>query len=84
MQIVTSPSGVAVDAVRLGSAADSAGIEPGDVITGVAGRPINTVPQIRGATTGVKLGSHVSIQIQRDTSMITAAVTMKERPTIHQ
>jgi S1-C subfamily serine protease len=84
MQIVTSPSGVAISSLQLGSPADDAGFEPGDVITAINGEQINTVDQIKSITAKLALGSDVKIQVLRSSVFVMlAAVPMKERPTIH-
>lgn len=82
MQIVTSPAGAVVDTVRAGSAGDIAGFEPGDVITAIDDQQIDTVRDLRRATINVPLGHQLKIMISRGSSTLTAAVTLKVRPTI--
>jgi membrane-associated protease RseP (regulator of RpoE activity) len=84
MQIVTTPSGVVISSLRLGSPADAAGFEPGDVIDEIDDHQINSVAQLRSVTASVRLGGLVQIQVLRSSVMVKlAAVPMKERPTIH-
>lgn len=84
MQIVTSPSGVVVDTVRLGSPADQHGFEPGDQIMAVDTHVIGTVAELRTDTAGVKLGATVTVAVQRESLRLTfASIPLTERPTIH-
>jgi membrane-associated protease RseP (regulator of RpoE activity) len=82
MQIVTSPGGAVVDTVRGGSPADTAGFDPGDVISAIGDDPINSVSDIRTATEKLPLGQQLKITISRGSSTLTTAVTLKVRPTI--
>ncbi|HET9093968.1 MAG TPA: PDZ domain-containing protein [Solirubrobacteraceae bacterium] len=84
MQIVTSPSGVVVSTVQLGSIADQAGVEPGDQIESVNGHLIGSVSELRPDTNGVKIGGHVTIDVMRSSVQLSlASIPMTQRPTIH-
>jgi membrane-associated protease RseP (regulator of RpoE activity) len=84
MQIVTSPSGVVVETVRLGSPGDQAGFEPGDQIMAVNGHVIGTVSELRTDTSGVQIGGPVTIALLRQSVSLTlASIRMTQRPTIH-
>src|SRR5579863_5434128 len=84
MQIVTSPLGVVVDTVRLGSPADIAGFEPGDQITAVDTHIIGSVSQLRADTQGVKLGGDVTVAVQRQSLPLQlGSFPLTERPAIH-
>jgi membrane-associated protease RseP (regulator of RpoE activity) len=84
MQIITSPAGVVVNTVRLGSLADQAGFEPGDEIEAVDNHQIDNVPQLRSDTNGVKLGAPVTIEVLRSSATLQAGpFPMTQRPTIH-
>lgn len=52
-----SPNGLVVTNVQAGSAADEAGIEPGDVILQINRQPVKTVDEIKAATTKTKANS---------------------------
>jgi membrane-associated protease RseP (regulator of RpoE activity) len=82
MHIVSSPLGAVVDTVPGNSVGDTAGFEPGDVITEIGGDAINSVQEIRTATQAIQLGKLVSITISRGSSTLTTTVTLKVRPTI--
>jgi membrane-associated protease RseP (regulator of RpoE activity) len=84
MQIVTSPSGVVVNTVRLGSPADVAGFEPGDQILSIDTHEIGTVSELRTDTASVKVGAPVTIAVLRSSVQLTlTSVHMTQRPTIH-
>lgn len=84
MQIITSPAGVVISTVALGSPADQAGFEPGDEIEEVDNHQISTVSQLRADTNGVRIGAPVSVQVLRASAMLPAAsMPMTQRPTIH-
>lgn len=84
MQIVTSPEGVVVDTVKLGSPADAHGFEPGDQIMAVDTHVIGTVSELRADTASVKLGATVTVAVQRQSLRLTfASIRLTERPTIH-
>ena len=85
MEIVTGPNGAVVNALKLGSVADQAGFEPGDVIASVDGHQIGSVPALARATAGQKPGQNVSIEVLRGSSFVEmASVPMADRPTIHR
>jgi membrane-associated protease RseP (regulator of RpoE activity) len=84
MQIVTSPSGVVVNTVRLGSPADQAGFEPGDQIMSVDTHVIGAVSELRSDTSGLKIGSPVTIAVLRSSVRLTfASMRMTQHPIIH-
>jgi S1-C subfamily serine protease len=82
MQIVNSPSGEVVATVRAGSAGETAGFEPGDVLNSVNGRPVGAPKEILAALANVKLGHQVQIEIDRGSTVITVPVSLTARPTI--
>ena len=84
MQIVTSPSGVVVNTVRLGSPADQAGFEPGDQIMSVDTHVIGAVSELRTDTSGLKIGSPVTIAVLRSSVRLTfSSIRMTQHPIIH-
>jgi serine protease Do len=84
MQIVTSPAGVVVNTVRVGSPGDLAGFEPGDQIMTINGHVIGTVSELRTDTSGVQVGGSVTIALLRQSVSLTlASIRMTQRPTIH-
>lgn len=83
MQIVTSPAGVVVSTVKLGSPADQAGFEPGDQIQSVDGHIIGSVAELEPDTSALKVGSEVTIQVMRSSVQLTSSLPMTQHPTIH-
>ncbi len=58
--------GAIVGTVEAGSPADRAGVEPGDVITGVDGREVQAVEDVLGALRGNAPGDTVALEVLRD------------------
>ena len=83
MRIVTSPNGVVIQTVRLGSPADQAGLEPGDQIQKVNGQIIGTVSELQPLTASIKVGSPIVIEVMRSSVQLTSAFPMVSHPTIH-
>lgn len=82
MQIVDSPLGAVVATVPAGSTGDTVGFEPGDVITQVGNDLVNSPQQIRRAVANLALGQQIQITISRGSSILSTAVTLRERPTL--
>jgi serine protease Do len=57
-----------------GGAAESAGIQPGDVILAVNGRPVTSVDQLKQMITGA--GNSIALLIQRDNAQIFVPVDL--------
>ncbi|MEU0003773.1 trypsin-like peptidase domain-containing protein [Streptomyces sp. NPDC006314] len=73
------PAGVAVVTVRSGDAADKAGLRPGDIITGLGGRPITTITSLAEALAVDKPGRRTSVTYQRGGTEKTVEVTLGEQ-----
>ncbi|MFL6231016.1 MAG: DegQ family serine endoprotease [Pyrinomonadaceae bacterium] len=58
--------GVIVSAVQPGSAAESAGLKQGDVITGLNGAPVNDNNELRNRIASTQPGMDVSLDVLRD------------------
>jgi membrane-associated protease RseP (regulator of RpoE activity) len=85
MQIVTSPSGVVVSTVKLGSIADQLGVEPGDQIVKVNGSIIGSVSELQPDTASLRIGAPVTLEVMRSSVQLTlAGIPMTQRPTIHR
>ena len=54
-----------IDRVRFNSPAEKAGIKPGDVITGVDGKPITRLVQVRNALGNKYAGDAISVEVRR-------------------
>jgi membrane-associated protease RseP (regulator of RpoE activity) len=81
MQIETVPPGAAVvDSVKLGSAADRAGVNPGDIIVAINGRSITSADGIATAIAGLPAGQHVPIQISHGSTLVQTGLTLGAPP----
>ena len=84
MEIITLGSGQAVvDTVAINSAADRAGVNPGDQIESVAGRAVSGSQSIAGALHGLHAGQHVPIQVARGGSTIELEIALGAAPTAY-
>jgi S1-C subfamily serine protease len=82
MHIITSPLGAVVNTLAAGSGGLAAGVQPGDVITAIDNTTINSATAIRTAVAKIALGSRLEITIERGSTILTTAVTLRNRPTI--
>jgi serine protease Do len=60
------PNRVAVQDIVTGSPAESAGLQPGDVIVRYDGRLVLNAGELRDATTEGRAGELVAIEVQRE------------------
>jgi S1-C subfamily serine protease len=67
-------TGLVVTTVEAGSAADDAGIQPGDVVTAVNRNPVDSIRDYRGAVEATRPGKPVLFQIDRGGNTFFAAV----------
>ena len=72
--------GVMIADIVPGSPAAAAGLEPGDVITQIGSRPINTPGDVDAALAGTHAGEQVQIQYQQGPIAYTAEATLAARP----
>ncbi len=82
MHIITSPLGTVVSTVAPGSGGQGAGVQPGDVITAIDNDAITSARQIRAAVAKIALGTRIEITINRGSTILTTAATLRNRPTI--
>ncbi len=68
--------GVTVSQVSSGSAADSAGVKAGDVITAVDGTSVPTAEKLRAIIAGDKPGDKITLTIQRGGASKTLTATL--------
>ena len=69
-------AGAEVASVTGGSAADKAGLQAGDVVTGLAGRTVTDASELTAAAREQAAGSTVKITFQRDGQEQTADITL--------
>jgi Do/DeqQ family serine protease len=63
---VAAGEGVLVSEIAVGSAADSAGLQPGDVITGLDGQTIGSAQDFHNAEGRVAIGESIRVRYLRD------------------
>jgi hypothetical protein len=80
MQISDTPSGIAVATVTIGGAADTAGINPGDVITQVNSTAVGSVAQLRAAVDKLSVGDAFQLTVDRGSTPVTIGATLANRP----
>ncbi len=75
-----NPSGALVSDVFDNSPAKKAGLQAGDVILAVNGKPMDTVIQLRNTIAGLGSNKRVSLRVFRDGKEVNIPVTLGERP----
>ena len=73
------PQGIVIEGIERGLAADLAGLERGDVITMVAGKPIRSVDELRVRVGHIVPGTPVDIEIVRGGKPQSVEVTISDR-----
>jgi len=74
-----STDGALVAEVTDGSAADRAGMKPGDIVTAIDGRPVRTVNELRNAVAATAPGTAVDLDLFRDGRRTELSVRLDER-----
>ena len=81
MEIGTEQPGIAVvQTVASGSAAEQAGVEPGDAILSIDGRTIHGAREIAGAIRGLAAGSQATLELGYGSVVSQARVTLGKPP----
>jgi Do/DeqQ family serine protease len=70
--------GVLVVEMLRGSAADRAGMEPGDVVVAVDGRPVESAAQLRNELARAAVGSRLRITVTRDGRRLEITLAVEE------
>lgn len=82
MQISTVQNvGAAIQTVQLGSPADAAGLEPGDVIQTVNRHTITAAEQLRDAVRDLRAGQAVQISVDRGSTLFATVAEFAGQPT---
>jgi len=78
--VASAPTGdgVRVDSVAAGSPAALAGLEPGDIITGIDGSPVHSNAELRSQLYPDPPGADLAISIQRGSSSATIPVVLAD------
>ncbi len=71
---------VAINAVTVGSPAAVAGLRPGDIITGLQGKPVRGQGSLQSAIEVAPVGEPMSLTIDRDGKRLDVEVRPKEQP----
>jgi putative serine protease PepD len=66
--------------VRAGGPAAAAGLEPGDVVTAVNGKPVATANALTAAIEALQPGDKATLVLRRGGSTLTLTVTLGTRP----
>lgn len=77
---VKTKAGVIITGVLQNGPAAKAGIRPGDVIVGIAGKPVSSVTQLLGAVSALKPGIVAEFALERKNKSVTVEVTPGVRP----
>jgi serine protease Do len=72
--------GVLVPEVTKGSAAEKAGLKPGDVIIELNGKPVGTAKELQGRVAALKPDTAVELIVLRDGKRETVSAKLSERP----
>jgi len=76
--------GVLVPEVTKGSAAEKAGLKPGDVIIELNGKPIEAAKELQGRVGALKPDTDVELVVLRDGKRETVSAKLSERPSKEQ
>lgn len=74
---LSSLSGTLIAGVIQGSAADKAGLKPGDIITYVEGKPTNSVAEFQEIISRRRPGDEVTMQLLREKKTVTVTVRLE-------
>ena len=83
IDVIGSPLGTMVLDVAPGSPAQKAGLQPGDVLTGIATQPITTVDAVSAALNGLHAGDRIVVRYTRGFVSYTAQTKLVARPRGH-
>ncbi|WP_313912583.1 DegQ family serine endoprotease [Tahibacter sp.] len=76
---VDAGRGAVVTRVQADSAAETAGLRPGDVVVGVNGKPVNNEQDLHNAEGLLPIGSDIELKVLRDGREITATTKLTGR-----
>jgi len=79
---VPADRGVLVVGVAEGSPAEEAGLERGDVVTAIDGRPIDDLPDLQGALRGAGADATVTLTVVRDGEEREIEADLADRPVV--
>jgi serine protease Do len=77
---LATDSGALIDEVTTGQPADAAGLQRGDVIVSLGGKPVTSSAQLRSLIVEKKPGDQVPVEYYRGNDKRSATVTLGQRP----
>jgi serine protease Do len=77
---ITDAAGAVISKVTPGGPAAQGGLQEGDVVTAVAGRPIKNVRDLQKTVAGLPAGKSAELRVVRDGARKTLSVTIAEQP----
>jgi len=80
---LNSRFGVVIGRIRVDSPAAKAGLNVGDVIVSIDGKPVRDVRAVRNSIGLVRLGQRLELGVIRDGKKISISVTVEELPSIN-
>ncbi len=78
--VAGTPGGALVSEVTDASPAAEAGLEPGDVVVGIAGQSVEDARDLTFAVAGLPMGEPVDVAVLREGERQTLSVTIGEQP----
>ena len=72
--------GVVISKVAAGSPAAKAGLEDGDVLTAIGGKPVKDAREVQRIVAGMARGKPVEVTVLRDGTSKSLTVTLEEQP----
>jgi S1-C subfamily serine protease len=73
-------TGVLITGVDPGSPAAAAGLQPGDVLTSIAGRPVTSPATVESVLAGLNAGDPVELQYTQGLTSYTTQARLSQRP----
>lgn len=81
---LTSTNGVLIAGVLRGGPADRAGLQPGDVLTAIEGKPVKDPNAMLNLVAALVPGKPAAIQLRRDNKDLEIKVAVGKRPAVQQ
>ena len=77
---VDAKQGVIITGVLQNGPAARGGMKPGDVVTGVSGQAVHSVPELLSAVAALKPGAEANFEVQRPAGKSNLAIAPGTRP----
>jgi putative serine protease PepD len=76
----TNGTGAVIGTVRTGSPAAAAGVQSGDVVVAVNGKPVTGANELTAAIAALRPGDKTRLEVERGGTTVTVTVTLGSRP----